>query len=325
MGERPYKAGRSNKGPIPRPRVIVHVDMDAFYASVEQLDFPEYRGRPVVVGADPCGGRGRGVVSAASYEARKYGIHSAQPISHAYRSCPSAVFLRPRFHRYMELSGMVMSILSGFSPLVEQISIDEAFLDCTGTTGIFGSEKQIAAEIKARIKEKTGLTASVGIATNKSVAKIASELCKPDGLLICPAGGEKEFLKKLTLSHLWGAGKKTIERLGRMGFLTIGDIASQRRYRRAGGSALPAEEVHKRRDDLWKRYRRQGVYRRGAFPGRRQADEKDEETRDFRPYRYPEDTVRRLCDFHALKDPPARGERHADHSRRGGRPLFGLL
>ncbi len=210
-----------------RQRTILHVDMDAFYAAVEQLDNPEYRRRPVVVGADPAGGRGRGVVSAASYEARRFGIHSAQPISRAYHLCPAAVFLRPRFERYTELSREVMAVLSGFSPLMEQISIDEAFIDCTGTGRIFGNGERVADEIKRRIMEETGLTASVGVAQNKSVAKIASEIGKPDGLTVCPPGEERAFLRELPLSHLWGAGKKTIGRLARMGFVMIGDVAAE--------------------------------------------------------------------------------------------------
>jgi DNA polymerase-4 len=208
-------------------RTVLHVDMDAFYAAVEQLDNPEYRKRPVVVGADPAGGRGRGVVSAASYEARRFGIHSAQPISRAYHLCPDAVFLRPRFKRYAELSMKVMSVLTGFSPAVEQISIDEAFIDCTGTDRIFGNGERIANEIKRRILEETGLTASVGVASNKSVAKIASELGKPDGLTVCPPGEEREFLGKLPIRHLWGAGKRTLERLARMGLVRIGDITAK--------------------------------------------------------------------------------------------------
>jgi DNA polymerase-4 len=207
-------------------RTIVHVDMDAFYASVEQLDNPVYRGKPVVVGADPEGGTGRGVVSAASYEARKYGIHSAQPISTAYRCCPDAVFVRPRFRRYEELSKKVMSILGEFSPVVEQISIDEAFLDCTGTQRLHGAGQMLAQKIKRRIREETGLTASIGIAGNKSVAKIASELGKPDGCTVCPPGGEGEFLAALPLKYLWGAGPKTRERLESLGFHTIGQVAS---------------------------------------------------------------------------------------------------
>jgi nucleotidyltransferase/DNA polymerase involved in DNA repair len=158
--------------------------MDAFFTSIEQLDTPSFRGRPVVVGADPRGGRGRGVVSAASYEARAYGIHSAMPISRAYQRCPGAVFLPPRFNRYNEVSDTVMRILGGFTPLVEPISIDEAFLDCTGTENLFGAPAEIGARIKETILRETGLTASVGIASNKSVAKIASDLQKPDGLTL---------------------------------------------------------------------------------------------------------------------------------------------
>jgi len=207
-------------------RTIVHIDMDAFYASVEQLDYPEYRNKPVVVGADPAGGKGRGVVSAASYEAREFGIHSALPISTAYRLCPDAVYLRPRFKRYTAVSKAVMHLLGEFSPVVEQISIDEAFLDCTGAEKLFGSQKELALRIKDRIREETGLTASVGIASNKSIAKIASELKKPDGLLICPPGHEREFIRGLSLKYLWGAGSKTIEKLQSMGFSTIGNVAA---------------------------------------------------------------------------------------------------
>jgi nucleotidyltransferase/DNA polymerase involved in DNA repair len=207
-------------------RIIVHVDMDAFYASIEQMDHPEYRGQPVVVGADPRGGRGRGVVSAASYEARSFGIHSALPISTAYKCCPDAVFLRPRFKRYTELSRMVIKTLGKFSPLVEQISIDEAFLDCTGTEKLFGKTHSLGLLIKESIKRETGLIASVGIATNKSIAKIASDLNKPDGLCICPPGEEREFMGPLPLRYLWGAGKRTVERLEGLGFELVRDIQS---------------------------------------------------------------------------------------------------
>lgn len=208
------------------PRLILHVDMDAFFTSIEQLDTPSFRGRPVVVGADPRGGRGRGVVSAASYEARAYGIHSAMPISRAYQRCPGAVFLPPRFNRYNEVSDTVMRILGGFTPLVEPISIDEAFLDCTGTENLFGAPAEIGARIKETILRETGLTASVGIASNKSVAKIASDLQKPDGLTLCEPGREREFLAPLPIGRLWGAGKKTVSELESMGYRTIGDISS---------------------------------------------------------------------------------------------------
>lgn len=207
-------------------RLIIHVDMDAFYAAIEQLDHREYRNKPVVVGALPRGGKGRGVVSAASYEARKHGIHSAMPISSAYRLCPHAVYVLPRIERYAEVSERIMEILSEFSPLVEQISIDEAFLDCTGTTTLFGPPRTLAHKMKERIKEETELTCSIGMASNKSIAKIASELSKPDGLLLCPFGEERRFLANLPLSFLWGAGKKTVETLKRQGFKTVGDVAS---------------------------------------------------------------------------------------------------
>jgi len=206
-------------------RTIAHVDMDAFFAAVEQLDFPAYRGKPVIVGADPRGGKGRGVVCASSYEARLHGIHSAMPISKAYALCRHGIFLLPRFHRYSELSESIMDILGDFSPLVEQISVDEAFLDCTGTERLLGPPEQLGHAIKQRIKEKTGLTASVGIAANKSIAKIASDLEKPDGLTICPPGGEKRFLDPLPVKRLWGAGPRTVEALNSRGLRTIGDVA----------------------------------------------------------------------------------------------------
>jgi DNA polymerase-4 len=210
-----------------KSRTIVHVDMDAFFTSIEQLDNGDYRGKPVVVGADPKGGRGRGVVSASSYEARKYGIHSAMPISRAYRLCPDAIFLRPRFSRYAEVSHQVMEILDSFSPLVEPLSIDEAFMDCTGTENLFGPPIELGMKIKDTIRNETGITASVGIAPNKSIAKIASDLQKPDGLTICQPGKEREFLSPLSLEKLWGAGEKTVTFLHDRGFKTIGDVAAQ--------------------------------------------------------------------------------------------------
>jgi DNA polymerase-4 len=207
-------------------RIIAHVDMDAFYASVEQLDNAQYRGKPVVVGADPRGGRGRGVVCAASYEARTFGIRSAMPISQAYRRCPHAVFVIPRMDRYVEMSAKVMKVLSEFTPLVEQLSIDEAFLDCSGTEKLIGPPGRVARLIKDRIAAETRLSASVGVAGNKSVAKIASELGKPDGLVLCPPGMDKVFLSTLPLKHLWGAGGKTLEKLTNLGFTTIGHAAA---------------------------------------------------------------------------------------------------
>ncbi|MGH7451434.1 MAG: DNA polymerase IV [bacterium] len=206
-------------------RIVLHLDMDAFYAAVEQLDHPGSRGKPVVVGADPKAGRGRGVVSTASYEARKYGIHSAMPISQAYRRCPQAIFVFPRFERYTEISRQVMNILRDFSPQLAQISIDEAFIEITQTANFHGGAKQLAEKLKARIKNETGLTASVGVAPNMFIAKVASDLQKPDGLTICEAGQEKAFLAPLPIKKLWGVGPKTEAHLQKMGFSKIGQIA----------------------------------------------------------------------------------------------------
>ncbi len=206
-------------------RIIVHMDMDAFFAAIEQLDNPDYRGKPVIVGADPKGGKGRGVVSTCSYEARVFGIHSAMPISKAYRLCPHGIYVVPRGKRYSEMSHMIMEILGHFSPLVEQISVDEAFLDCSGTEHLFGPPLQLGMAIKRTVKEKTGLTASVGIATNKSIAKIASDMQKPDGLTICEPGYERQFLAPLPVKKLWGAGEKTVTVLEKYNLKTVGDIA----------------------------------------------------------------------------------------------------
>lgn len=206
-------------------RHIIHLDMDAFYAAIEEMDHPEYRGKPLVVGADPKAGKGRGVVSTANYEARKYGIRSALPVSKAYRLCPHAIFVPGRPQRYGEVSRHVMHILSDFSPIIQQISIDEAFLDITQTANGFGGPYKLAEQLKARIRHEVGLTASVGLASNMFIAKVASDLQKPDGLTICPAGHEKEFLAPLPINKLWGVGPKTEERMRAYGFNTIGDIA----------------------------------------------------------------------------------------------------
>jgi nucleotidyltransferase/DNA polymerase involved in DNA repair len=206
-------------------RAILHLDMDAFFAAVEQLDHPEYRGKPVVVGADPRGGQGRGVVAACSYEARPYGIRSALPISRAYRLCPTAVFVRPRMSRYAEASAAVFAILRQTTDLVEPLSIDEAFLDVTGSQRALGSAEAIGRALKARIRSELGLPASVGIAPNKFLAKIACDLGKPDGLVVVPAGGERAFLDPLPIGRLWGVGPKTEARLRGMGYQTVGQLA----------------------------------------------------------------------------------------------------
>lgn len=207
-------------------RVIAHVDMDSFFTAVEVLDNPELAGKPVVVGADPKKGLGRGVVSAASYEARRFGLHSAMPISQAYRLCPQGVFLPGRMARYQEVSEQVMSVLSGFTPLIEQISVDEAFLDLTGCQRLLGDPPDIGMKIKKAVRVRTGLTASVGIGPNKLVAKIASDLNKPDGLVVVGGSEAAAFLDPLPLRRLWGIGPKTEGSLkAKYRVSTIGELA----------------------------------------------------------------------------------------------------
>jgi DNA polymerase-4 len=205
-------------------RCIIHADLDAFFASVEQLDNPGLRGRPVVVGGPP---ESRGVVAAASYEARAYGIHSAMPMHTALRLCPQAVRLSPRFQRYAEISKRVMDIFRQVTPLVEQISLDEAFLDVSDRVGRGRSPEAVANTVKERVRQEVGLTVSVGVASSKSVAKIASGLDKPDGLIVVPPGGERQFLAPLPVQSLWGVGPKTAERLADDSITTIGDLAGK--------------------------------------------------------------------------------------------------
>jgi nucleotidyltransferase/DNA polymerase involved in DNA repair len=209
-------------------RTILHVDMDAFYAAVEQRDHPAYRGRPVVVGADPKGGRGRGVVAACSYEARAAGVRSALPISQAWRLCPDAVFLRPRFARYAQVSEAVFSVLCRYTDRLEPLSIDEAFLDVTGSDRLFGGGAAVGRRIKESVREELGLVASVGVAPNKFVAKVASDLEKPDGFVVVQPEEVAAFLAPLPLGRLWGVGPKTADRLMRVGLRTIGDVARLR-------------------------------------------------------------------------------------------------
>jgi DNA polymerase-4 len=204
-------------------RTVLHVDMDAFYASVEQRDQPELRGRPVIVGADPSG---RGVVSAASYEARRFGVHSAMPIGRAARLCPDAAFLPVDMDKYAAVSRQVMAILADFTPLLEPVSIDEAFLDVTGTEGLHGDGAAVARTIKSRVASALRLSASVGVAANKFVAKVASDLRKPDGLVVVAPGTEADFLAPLPVSRLWGVGRVTAAGLEAMGLSTIGQLAA---------------------------------------------------------------------------------------------------
>ncbi|MEJ7696526.1 MAG: DNA polymerase IV [Candidatus Limnocylindrales bacterium] len=222
-------------------RTILHVDLDAFFAAVEQRDRPELMGRPVIVGGDPAG---RGVVSAASYEARRFGVHSAMSLREAVRRCPDGVFLPVDGRRYQLASRDVMAVLRTFTPAVEPISIDEAFLDVTGSRALFGEGPAIAATIKTAVRERVGLTASVGVASNKLVAKVASDLRKPDGLVVVAPGGEAAFLAPLPISRLWGVGEKTGAALGEYGVRTIGDLAALppdlvvRRFGKHGGSLI---------------------------------------------------------------------------------------
>jgi DNA polymerase-4 len=201
--------------------VFFLVDLDAFFASVEIRDNPALAGKPVIVGALP---GHRGVVSACSYEARKFGVHSAMPISQAYRRCPQGVYLLPRMERYSELSEKVMSILGEYTPHLQRISIDEAFLDMSGTERLLGPPLAVGRKIKERVRSELGLALSIGIAPNKYLAKLASEAGKPDGLLQVLPGGEIRFLDGLPLAKLWGVGEKTRLRLQELNITTIPEL-----------------------------------------------------------------------------------------------------
>ena len=201
--------------------------MDAFYAAIEQRDRPELRGKPVIVGADPKGGRGRGVVSTASYEARRFGVSSAMPISTAYRLCPAGRYVPVDMDKYLGVSREVMAILRRATDLVEPVSIDEAFLDVTASRRALGTGEEIARRIKEDVRRETSLTASVGMASSKLVAKIASDMRKPDGLVVVPPGTEAAFLAPLPVRRLWGVGPKMEESLAKLGVTTIGALAAQ--------------------------------------------------------------------------------------------------
>ncbi|MBW8481006.1 DNA polymerase IV [Actinomadura parmotrematis] len=231
-------------GPQPGPPAddtgcaILHVDMDAFFVSVELLERPELRGRPVVVG----GAGPRGVVAAASYEARRYGVHSAMPMTRARRLCPQAVVLPGRHDRYREASAAVFEILRSVTPLVEPLSLDEAFLDVAGALRRLGRPAGIAARIRAQVRDQQGITCSVGVASTKFVAKMASTRCKPDGLLVVPADGVLDFLHPLPVASLWGVGERTEQTLARLGLRTVGQLAATPlpTLRRELGNALGA-------------------------------------------------------------------------------------
>ena len=218
---------------------ILHADLDAFYAAVEQLDNPGLRGKPVLVGGRP---DQRGVVATASYEARKYGVHSAMPMSVATRLCPEGIIVRPRFDRYKEVSDQIMAIFRELTELVEPLSIDEAHLDITRVVAEGLAPLAVALDLKRRVRSEEGLTLSVGVASSKSVAKIASDLNKPDGLVVVPPGEEATFLAPLPAGKLWGIGPKTAESLRQDGIESIGQLAERpldwhlRRFGKRGGS-----------------------------------------------------------------------------------------
>lgn len=200
---------------------ILHVDMDAFFASVELLERPDARGKPAIVGH----AGGRGVVTSATYEARRYGVRSAMPMSQALRLCPNAIILPPHYDRYTEYSRKVMDIFHEVTPLVEPLSIDEAFLDVSGARRLLGTPRRIAELIRSRVREETGLTCSVGVAATKFMAKLASGRAKPDGLLVIPRSETLSFLRPLPVGALWGVGASTQSSLERMGLLTVADLA----------------------------------------------------------------------------------------------------
>ncbi len=206
---------------MPWARAVMHVDMDAFYASVEQHDRPELLGRAVIVG----GSSRRAVVCAASYEARRFGVKSAMPMFAAQRLCPHAVILPVRMGRYVEVSRRLMALLGRFSPTVEPLSVDEAFVDVTGTEALFGPPAELAWKVQRAVKDELALPCSVGVAASKYVAKVASDLKKPSGLVVVPPGEERAFLEPLGVERLWGVGPTAADQLRAAGLVTIGDVA----------------------------------------------------------------------------------------------------
>jgi len=202
-------------------KVIFHIDMDAFYAAVEQEDHPQYKGKPLIVGAQP---GHRGVVSTCSYEARKFGVRSGMPISQAYARCPHGIYVTPRMKRYQEVSHQIMEIFQDFSPEIIQLSVDEAFLNMTGTEKLFGPPEKVAREIKDRVLTDLNLTLSIGIAPNHLVAKMASDFQKPDGLYRVYPDQVENFIDQLPLKDLWGVGKKSLERIAELGITSTGQL-----------------------------------------------------------------------------------------------------
>jgi DNA polymerase IV (DinB-like DNA polymerase) len=252
-----------------KPRIILHVDMDSFYASIEVREHPELKGRAVIIGADPKGGAGRGVVSTCSYEARKYGVHSAMPISTAYHLCPSGVYLPVNFPLYAEVSARIMAILSRFADQFQQVSIDEAFLDIT-SLGSYSAAKKRAELIKATIREHEGLTCSIGIAPSRVVAKIASDYQKPDGITIVEPSEVDTFLSPMPVGRIPGIGKKAQKALEEMGISTIGQLAAydiQALITRFGKWAISMHELAHARDTgaVPRTYHRKSISRELTF------------------------------------------------------------
>jgi len=260
--------------------IVLHVDMDAFFASVEQRDHPEWRGKPVIVGAGP---HERGVVSTCSYEARRFGVHSAMPSRTAFALCPQGVFVRPRMEAYEESSRRVFEILGRFSPFVEGVSVDEAFLDVTGTVHLFGSPRAMGEKLRTAVREELGLTCSVGFGPNRLLAKIASEEAKPNGLFEMPQGAAaiREWLAPRPAKILWGVGKRTGELLAKYGYRTCGDLqnADPRFLGKVlGESAASSIVAHSRGEDFtpvaYGEAEDKSVSREHTFP----EDETDRET-----------------------------------------------
>ncbi len=226
-----------------KPRSIIHLDLDAFFASVEELLDPSIRGLPILVGGDPSG---RGVVSSASYAARAYGVRSAMPMSQALRLCPQAVVRRGHHREYGRYSKRVMNILAEYTPLWEPVSIDEAFLDVTGCERLFGPAEELAQRLQKRILSELGLPCSLGLASNKLVAKVASALAKPGGVLVVPAGEEAAFFAPLPIERLWGVGEVTAQRLLDIGVRTIGQLAALSEAQMTDLFGSSAAEMHRR-------------------------------------------------------------------------------
>ncbi|MES9968059.1 MAG: DNA polymerase IV, partial [Sedimenticola sp.] len=254
--------------PEPESRLIMHLDMDAFFASVEQRDNPEYQGKPVVVGARP---GGRGVVATCSYEARRFGIHSAMPISEAYRRCPHAIYVRPDMKRYSEASRRIMAVLGEISPLVEPVSVDEAYLDISGLERLFGTPREIGLLTKRKVQDAVGLTCSVGIGCNRLIAKLASDYRKPDGLTVVMPDQNRAFLDPMPVSNLRGVGRQTLKTVKRLGIETVAQLRGysleqlQLHFGERGGEHLHNQARGIASDRIVTEYQRQSISKETTF------------------------------------------------------------